>query len=91
MVAVAVALRPAEYDFGAEPPDGSAWELFGERYETNPKLLLGDSERAMLSIWSLYRQGHLPEAGGIMCQAAVMVEALQAMDAAAAKITERRR
>lgn len=86
-----MALRPAEYDFGAEAPDGSAWEIFGEEYKTNPKLLLNEEDFAMTSVWILYRQGHLPDEGGVLQQPAVMIDALQTMEAAAATIWKQRR
>lgn len=79
---MAVASSPADFEGGAEAPDGSAWELFGERFETNPKHLLGEGDFEMLRFWRLYQVGHLPEDGGVMRQAAVMLEAFDVMTAA---------
>ena len=36
----------------------------------------------MLRLWQLYLSGHLPDAGGAMDQAAVMIDAFAAMSAA---------
>lgn len=91
MLAVAVALRPAEYEFGAEAPDDSAWELFGEEYKTNPKFLLGESDFDMVTLWTLYRQGHLPDSGGAAEQPAIMLDAFGAMEATATKLSKRGR
>lgn len=88
MLAVAVALRPADFDFGAESPDGSPWQIFGERHETNPKHRLDDGDLQMVTVWAQYRQGHLPDAGGVLDQSAAMLEALGIMEDAAARILD---
>lgn len=98
MLAVAVALRPAEYDFGAEAPDGSAWEPFPDapdswpargQFETNPKLLLDENDWRMVRLWGLFTKGHLPDSGGAIEQPSVMLEAFDVMEAAASRIRER--
>lgn len=85
---MAVASRPADFEGDAEAPDGSAWELFGEEYKTNPKYRLGEGDFEMLRFWRLYQGGHLPERGGVMNQAAVMLEAFDVMTGAARELRE---
>lgn len=91
---MAVALRPAWFLGGAAAPDGSAWELFGEEYRTNPRLLVGEEESAMLRVWGLFQGGgfggvgHLPEAGGSCDQALLNLEALAIMNAAKAEFED---
>ena len=92
---MAVAARPGHFEGGAEAADGSAWELFGERHETNPKLLLGQDEAEMVRLWRMTRggdfgQGPMPEAGGVMDQAAIMLDAFAVMSAAEAELTRER-
>lgn len=91
MLAVAVALRPAEFDYGAEIPDGSEQQIFGERYSSNPKELLDESDFEMLEIWSQYRRGYLPDDGGVMDQAAIMLEALALMESTAIRVEDPKR
>ena len=86
MLAVAVALSPASYDFGAESPDGSSWEVLGEEYKTNPKLLLDEGDFEMVTLWSLYRAGHLPAAGGTLDQPSMMLDAFAVMESAERKL-----
>lgn len=74
-----MALRHDDFDGGAEAPDGSAWELLGEEYKTNPKFLLCEGDFAMLRLWRLYQGGHLPDDGGVMAQAAIMLDAFDEM------------
>lgn len=93
MLAVAVASRPADFEGDAEAPDGSAWELFGELYPTNPRLLLTDADFQMLRFWRLYQGGgygggHLPDDGGVMDQAAIMLDAFDVMTVAARALRE---
>jgi len=102
MVAVAVAVRPGDFRGGEAAPDGSAWELFGERHERNPRLGVPDWAWAMVQIWRQCRPmpalirgmaagaipvvGPLPGSGGAGDQAAVMLDALDLMDEAAARM-----
>lgn len=90
-----MALRPEAFSGGAEAPDGSEWELFGERHARNPRLLLTDGELEMVRLWRAYRPspgriagmaagylpvvGHLPESGGVGEQAAIMLDAFDIM------------
>ncbi len=90
MLAVAVSLKPEEFDCGPDPPDGGpGWELFGELYPQNPKMEVQDGDFEMVRLWSLYRPGmtgvgHLPDAGGTLDQPPIMLEAFDAMSHAAA-------
>lgn len=74
--------HPETFAFGAEAPDGSAWLLFGEQHKRNPRLELEPSDLHMVSLWNLYRDGHLPEAGGVLDQAAINLEAFSVMNEA---------
>ncbi|MBB6251430.1 hypothetical protein [Nitrospirillum iridis] len=80
------------------PDGGPGWEVDGEFHPTNPKLTLTPADWDMLSIWQACRprpgriggmaagiipaSTHLPQAGGVMDQAAIMLDALDAMDRA---------
>ncbi len=82
-------------DGGAAPAGGGTWELVGinQVFMVNPKSLLRESDHDMVRIWALTRTGGfggarlLPDAGGILDQAAVMLDALAVMDAQAAALT----
>ncbi len=83
---MAVALFPESYDCGDDPPDGGpGWQIAGIVYPKNPKRLLEGWEREMLQIWRLWQggfgPGHLPDSGGSLDQAAIMLDALAIMDA----------
>lgn len=90
-----MAVEPKSYGQGERAPDGSGWELFGEFYPTNPRYLIGPEEWAMVRLWQAWRgggmgsPGHLPEPGGILDQAAKMLDAFAVMNAAAAEIEKR--
>ena len=82
-----MALLPDHFSGGARAPDGSHWELFGEVYETNPRLQLDDGASHMVRLWRYFQGvdmgiGHLPDAGGLLDQAAIMLEAFGVMSAA---------
>jgi len=90
---VAVTLQPEDYDFDETAPDGSAWELFGDRYPRNPRLLVTPESEAMVTIWSMWRgggfgSGHLPDAGGSLDQPAIMLDAFGIMEAAAKELDD---
>lgn len=95
MIAVAVAVMPEAFDCGEHSPDGGPWELFGEEYDRNPRLLLDPGSIAMVRIWSLHRSGgvggtgHLPDLGGTLDQSSLMLEALQVMNGAEAKLRQK--
>lgn len=74
--------------------------MLGREYRSNPRRRLKEGHREMLSIWRHWRQtagplgggpGHLPDAGGVQDQAAVMLDALEAMSAAEAAIRKERK
>lgn len=94
-LAVAIARRPEAYRGGAQSPDGSAWEIDGRRYETNPRLLLSANELEMVRLWRLYQggfgPGHLPDPGGSLDQAAIMIDAFAIMSAEDARLAKLRR
>jgi len=86
-----VARRPQAFAGGARAPDGSAWEVLGERHARNPRLALDGNDLAMLRLWSMARGtglggGVLPDAGGAHDQAAIMLEAFAIMSAADAEL-----
>jgi len=67
--------------------DGSCWELFGEKYHTNPRFLLGPGDVDMINLWRLFQGGgmgggHLPDSGGVIDQPAIMMDAFTIMDKA---------
>lgn len=92
---MACALRPADFAGGPDAPDGKGWILGNDTYDTNPRLLIGPGERAMIRLWRAAR-GHygnglgggivLPEAGGLLDQAAILLDAFDVMDAAEAQL-----
>jgi len=66
-------------------------------HPTNPRLNLRSCDLTMLKLWRLYRgggglagaiPGHLPEAGGTLDQAAIMLHAFDLMSAAEAALRE---
>lgn len=92
-------LAPEDFDCGLEPPDGGkvledgtreGWRILDIAFATNPKYLLGPADWEMLRLWQYFRPddgiGHLPEAGGVMDQAAVMMDAFAVMDWAYARL-----
>jgi hypothetical protein len=84
---VAVCVRPRDFEFGIEytpeaPAPQEVWELFGAGYRVNPRYLVTDDALAMISTWRLFQQGHLPDAGGVMDQAAAMIDAFGIMTSA---------
>jgi hypothetical protein len=62
------------------------WELFGNGHRVNPRYLVSDDALEMVSIWRLFQQGHLPDAGGIMDQAAPMIDAIGIMSSAESEL-----
>lgn len=80
------------------PDGGPGWIIDGEVYPTNPKHQVPDELWDMVRIWRACRPRpgricgmaagiiptatHLPEAGGVMDQAAIMMDALDVMDRA---------
>jgi hypothetical protein len=85
-LAVAIAIKPREFAGGIAAADGSNWELFGEKYAENPKFKLTENDMEMVKLWRLFTggmaPGFLPESGGLMDQAAIMIDAFGIMSAA---------
>ncbi len=84
---MAVCVRPRDFEFGVEytleaPATHDVWALFGQGYRVNPGYLVTDDALEMISIWRLFQQGHLPDQGGVMDQAAAMIDAFGIMTAA---------
>ncbi len=84
---MAVSLRPRDFEFGVEytpeaPASDEVWELFGAGYRVNPRHLITDDALEMISIWRLFQQGHLPDQGGVVDQAAAMIDAFGIMSSA---------
>ncbi len=101
-VAVAVALNPEHFDCGEEPPDGGitledgtkvGWEVAGEGYETNPKMRLTADDWQMFWLWRTCcpeeGPGYLPDAGGVMDQPAIMMDAFGAFRRATSELRKR--
>ncbi|MDP6346240.1 MAG: hypothetical protein QF491_22075 [Alphaproteobacteria bacterium] len=89
---MAVCVRPRDFEFCIEytpktPAAHDVWELFGERYRVNPRYLVTDDALEMVSIWRLFQQGHLADQGGVMDQAAAMIDAFGIMAAAEGELT----
>lgn len=77
---------------------GKGWMLDGQVVMENPRLHVGPGEVEMLVLWRQYAPrpgriagmaagilpvvGHLPEAGGVGDQAAIMIDAFEIMSAA---------
>jgi hypothetical protein len=80
-----VAYLSDEFAGGMYPEDGGpGWELEGDFYETNPKYHVPAYAATMLTLFSACADGDgnlliLPEAGGLLDQAAIMVDALTYM------------
>ena len=84
---MAVCVRPRDFEFGVEytfkaPATHDVWELFGTGYRVNPRYLVTDDTLEMISLWRLFQQGHLPDRGGVMHQAAAMIDAFGIMTSA---------
>lgn len=68
--------------------------MFGERHPTNPRLGLDDNAFEMVRLWRLYQggmvsgwaPGWLPDPGGVLDQAAVLLDAFAVMSAAEAAL-----
>jgi hypothetical protein len=88
---VAVCVRPRDFEFGIEytieaPAPHDVWELFGAGYRVNPRYLVTDDGLEMVSLWRLFQQGHLPNQGGVMDQAAAMIDAFGIMSSAESEL-----
>ena len=90
---MAVCVRPRDFEYGIEhtleaPAPHDVWELFGAGYRVNPRYLVTDDALEMISLWRLFQQGHLPDQGGVMDQAAVMIDAFGIMTAAEGELAK---
>lgn len=91
-IAVAIAIKPQEFNCGRDAPDGSEWELFGEYYKENPKYDLPEEYMEMVRLWMLFDReagGFLPESGGSIEQAAIMMEAFGIMTSARSQLQKK--
>ena len=77
---------------------GKGWMVDGQVVMENPRMYVGPGEAEMLVLWRQYAPlpgriagmaaglipvtGHLPEAGGVGDQAAIMIDAFEIMTAA---------
>ena len=89
---MAVCVRPRDFEFGIEytaeaPASHEVWELFDEGYCVNPRYLVTDDALEMISLWRLFQQDHLPDQGGVLDQAAAMVDAFGVMTAAEGELS----
>jgi len=86
-------MLPVEFASDDATPDGGGWIIHGRVFAENPRRLVREPEREMVRIWAFTRTGGfggarlLPDRGGIMDQAAVMLDALNVMDDQAAELT----
>tara|TARA_B100001971_G_C17977961_1_gene425800 strand:- start:116 stop:430 length:315 start_codon:yes stop_codon:yes gene_type:complete len=90
---VAVCVRPRDFEFGVEytldaPAPHDVWELFGAGYRVNPRHLVTDDALEMVSIWRLFQQGLLPDEGGVVDQAAAMIDAFGIMSSAEGELAK---
>ena len=84
---MAVALRPGDFRCGADAPDGSAWEIDGTVYATNPSHGLTEADWAMVRLWQFSRgsgvgSGMLPDGDGPLHEAVLNLDAFDVMTAA---------
>lgn len=91
-----VACFPEEFtgvELNAHRTRPRLWDVLGETYATNPALLVGPVEDAMVRLWAEYDQhGTLPDAaGGSLDQPSVMREAFATMTSAKHEALEERR
>ncbi len=88
-----IGLRPADFAGGPRPPTDNpndGWEFGGQRYSINPRYLLTPHDRALYELWQCWRGGgfgggHLPDAGGVLDQLALTLDAFGVMSAAEAQ------
>jgi hypothetical protein len=86
-------MRPQDFTFGDATSGG--WLVGGRVYEHNPRRLLTPADHAMVRVWLACRPSGmggarlLPDAGGVLDQAAVMLDALGIMDDEAARLQRR--
>ncbi len=90
---MAVCVRPRDFEFGVEytldaPAPHDVWELFGAGYRVNPRHLVTDDALEMVSIWRLFQQGLLPDEGGVVDQAAAMIDAFGIMSSAEGELAK---
>jgi hypothetical protein len=90
---VAVCVRRRDFEFGVEytldaPAPHDVWELFGAGYRVNPRHLVTDDALEMVSIWRLFQQGLLPDEGGVVDQAAAMIDAFGIMSSAEGELAK---
>jgi len=71
-------------EFGLHDPSGKGWDIGGDLYSTNPRFIAGAFMTEMMAAWRAYRgdsgQRILPDDGGMMQQASIMIEAFYFMD-----------
>ena len=86
-----VALHPAEFAGGAEPPDGGpGWEFGGDLWPRNPRLTVDPGALAFVGLWQWCAGGGmgptlLPDPGGVLQQAAKNLDGLTECAAQAAR------
>ena len=65
--------------------------MFGELYPQNPRFLLAPGSDDMMTLFGFYRRmsgSVLPEPGGVLEQAAIMISAFEIMAGAAEEFKE---
>lgn len=90
---MAVAVEPDAFAI-AEVEPGWRWQAGPFTWDRNPKGMLDDGAYDMIRLWRLYQgggmgAGYLPDAGGTMDQAAVMIGAFAVMSRVEAQIKPR--
>ena len=88
--ALALAREPDAYAGGLTPEDGGAWLVGEEAWPENPAWVVPQEVRNVVRLWSACRGGmggyaHWPDAGGVVDQAAWVVDAFGALTGTASR------
>jgi hypothetical protein len=85
-------MRPSDFARDDATAQGGGWLVGTTVFPENPKRLLGVAEHEMVRVWIACRPGGmggsrlLPDRGGILDQAAVMLDAIAVMDDEAGRV-----
>jgi hypothetical protein len=74
-----VAFQPQEFDGG--PHRARGWKIGADTHTTNPAYSVREGDRVMVRLWAAWHaHGLLPEAGGLLDQAHLNMEAIRFLD-----------